>query len=199
VYRNAGNNQELYKGTFDVLAVGEVVAIFPEGTPNLFDNDTGTWSATYLKWDIAGTSYTEPRIMQVKDGVSWTALEYFKWLQTPEGLECKERDLVVVPCSIVYTDKSRYRSSAVVEYVGISFVGDLSSYSPCVRICSTNRYGQPIHVADYAAEFLSGAEGAEKTTVKRLTKEIGSQLVEMTINAPNWFIPFVTNPQSFAS
>jgi glycerol-3-phosphate O-acyltransferase / dihydroxyacetone phosphate acyltransferase len=37
VYRNAGNNQELYKGTFDVLAVGEVVAIFPEGTPNLFD------------------------------------------------------------------------------------------------------------------------------------------------------------------
>ena len=53
-----------------------------------------------------------------------------------------------------------------------------------------NRYGQPIHVADYAAEFLSGAEGAEKTTVKKLTKEIGSQLVDMTINAPNWFISF---------
>jgi hypothetical protein len=52
-----------------------------------------------------------------------------------------------------------------------------------------NRYGQPIHVADYAAEFLSGVEGAEKTTVKKLTKEIGSQLVELTVNAPNWFIP----------
>ena len=70
-----------------------------------------------MKFWFAGTSYTEPRIMQVKDGVSWTALEYYKWLQTPEGLKCKERDLVVVPCSLVYTDKSRYRSSAVVEYV----------------------------------------------------------------------------------
>lgn len=31
VYRKAKDNQALYKGTFDVLAVGEVVAIFPEG------------------------------------------------------------------------------------------------------------------------------------------------------------------------
>ena len=38
VYRNAGNNQELYKGSFDVLAVGEVVAIFPEGAFHLFAN-----------------------------------------------------------------------------------------------------------------------------------------------------------------
>lgn len=53
--------------------------------------------------------------MQVKDGVSWTALEYLKWLETPEGQKCKERDVVIVPCSIVYTDKSRYRSSVVVE------------------------------------------------------------------------------------
>ena len=31
VYRKAKDNQALYKGTFDVLAVGEPVAIFPEG------------------------------------------------------------------------------------------------------------------------------------------------------------------------
>lgn len=31
VYRKAKDNQALYKGTFDVLAVGEIVAIFPEG------------------------------------------------------------------------------------------------------------------------------------------------------------------------
>jgi glycerol-3-phosphate O-acyltransferase/dihydroxyacetone phosphate acyltransferase len=59
--------------------------------------------------------------MQVKDGVSWTALEYYKWLQTQEGPKFKVHDLVVVPCSLVYTDKSRYRSSAVVEYVGTPF------------------------------------------------------------------------------
>ena len=32
VYRKAKDAQSLYRGTFDVLAVGEVVAIFPEGT-----------------------------------------------------------------------------------------------------------------------------------------------------------------------
>jgi glycerol-3-phosphate O-acyltransferase/dihydroxyacetone phosphate acyltransferase len=31
VYRGAGDNSALYKGSFDVLALGEVVAIFPEG------------------------------------------------------------------------------------------------------------------------------------------------------------------------
>ncbi|KAF8326546.1 uncharacterized protein EI90DRAFT_2999108 [Cantharellus anzutake] len=149
VLMNAGNipvdrkqrdNQVLFRGTFEALAVGEVVAIFPEGT-----------------------SYTEPRIMQVKDGVSWTALEYFKWLQGPEGQKVPpQEDLVIVPASIVYTDKSRYRSSVVVEY------------------------GKPIKVAEYARQFLSGDESVAKRAVKSLTRDIGTSLVQTTINAKNW-------------
>lgn len=50
------------------------------------------------------------------------------------------------------------------------------------------RYGKPISLGDYAKQFLSGAEGAEKASVKMLTKEIGTRLVEMTINAPDWSV-----------
>ena len=53
VDRKSKDRQVLFKGTFDALSRGEAVAVFPEGT-----------------------SYTEPRIMQVKDGASWSALEY---------------------------------------------------------------------------------------------------------------------------
>jgi glycerol-3-phosphate O-acyltransferase / dihydroxyacetone phosphate acyltransferase len=60
--------------------------------------------------------------MQIKDGVSWTALEYFKWLQGPEGRNAYQVDLLIVPVSLVYTEKARYRSSVVVEYVMIIYV-----------------------------------------------------------------------------
>ncbi|KAF8322176.1 hypothetical protein DL93DRAFT_2072008 [Clavulina sp. PMI_390] len=139
VYRKAKDAQSLHKGTWDVLEAGEVVAIFPEGT-----------------------SYTEPRVMQIKDGISWTALEYFKWLETPEGQKSPTKEVTIVPCSIVYTDKSRYRSRAVVEY------------------------GEPISVRDYAAQFLSGEEGAEKAAVKELTKQWATHIVRSTLNAPDW-------------
>ena len=76
----------MFKGTFDVLARGEAVALFPEGT-----------------------SYTEPRIMQVKDGASWSALEYMKWAkENPD--KTVDKPLLVVPAAIVYTNKSKYRS-----------------------------------------------------------------------------------------
>lgn len=55
--------------------------------------------------------------MQVKDGVSWTALEYTKWLQTPDGIASGGQNVTIVPASIVYTDKSKYRSSVVIECV----------------------------------------------------------------------------------
>ena len=54
------------------------------------------------------------------------------------------------------------------------------------RLIFLHRYGKPISVADYAAEFLAGAE---KATAKKLTKAIGTQLVKMTINAPDWSVP----------
>jgi 1-acyl-sn-glycerol-3-phosphate acyltransferase len=48
VDRTTRNNQQLFAGTFDVLRLGEAVAIFPEGT-----------------------SYTEPSIKLMKDGAGW--------------------------------------------------------------------------------------------------------------------------------
>lgn len=76
----------LFKGTFETLAKGSAVALFPEGT-----------------------SYTEPRIMQVKDGASWAALEYTRYAkENPKGKANKQ--VVIVPSAIVYTNKSKYRS-----------------------------------------------------------------------------------------
>lgn len=86
VERKSKDNRVLFKGTFEVLARGEAVALFPEGT-----------------------SYTEPRIMQVKDGASWSALEYMKWAKENPG-KTVNKELSVIPASIVYTNKSKYRS-----------------------------------------------------------------------------------------
>ena len=94
VNRRSKDNQSMFKGTFDALAQDEVVALFPEGT-----------------------SYTEPRIMQVKDGAAWAALEYMKWAVSKEGIKKSARPLALVPAGLVYTNKSKYRSSAVMEYV----------------------------------------------------------------------------------
>ena len=86
VDRKSKDRQALFRGTIDALSRGNAVALFPEGT-----------------------SYTEPRIMQVKEGAAWAALEYNKW--TRENPENASQDpLAIVPCAIVYTNKSKYRS-----------------------------------------------------------------------------------------
>ena len=82
--RKSKDRQVLFRGTFEALARGGAVALFPEGT-----------------------SYTEPRIMQVKDGASWAALEYTKWA-ADHGI--KGPEVKIVPTAIVYTNKSKYRS-----------------------------------------------------------------------------------------
>ncbi|KAI6134679.1 hypothetical protein EV401DRAFT_1846376 [Pisolithus croceorrhizus] len=135
VDRKSKDRQVLFQGTFDTLARGEAVALFPEGT-----------------------SYTEPRIMQVKDGAAWAALEYTKWADE-RGLEGPE--VKVIPAAIVYTNKSKYRSDVIMEF------------------------GQPISMGEYKEEFL-GDESTRRTAVKRLTRAIEGQLVETTINAPDW-------------
>ena len=87
VDRKSKDRLKLLKGTIEALAQGKAVALFPEGT-----------------------SYTEPRIMQVKDGAAWAAMEYTKWAkENPEHVSPK--DVVVMPVSIVYTNKSKYRSA----------------------------------------------------------------------------------------
>lgn len=88
VARKSKDNRVLFQGTFEALARGEAIALFPEGT-----------------------SYTEPRIMQVKDGASWAALEYMKWAhENPD--KAARKPLVIVPVGIVYTNKAKYRSQA---------------------------------------------------------------------------------------
>jgi glycerol-3-phosphate O-acyltransferase / dihydroxyacetone phosphate acyltransferase len=86
VDRKSKDLQALFRGTIEALSRGNAVAIFPEGT-----------------------SYTQPRIMQIKDGAAWAALEYNKWASENPEQACKE-SLVIVPCAIVYTNKSKYRS-----------------------------------------------------------------------------------------
>ena len=86
VDRKSKDRMVLFKGTFDTLRDDKVVALFPEGT-----------------------SYTEPRIMQVKDGAAWAALEYAK-LQREQPTSTGSKGIVIVPVAIVYTNKSKYRS-----------------------------------------------------------------------------------------
>ncbi|KAH9022575.1 glycerol-3-phosphate-acyltransferase [Lactarius pseudohatsudake] len=138
VARKSNDHQALFRGTIEALSRGGAVALFPEGT-----------------------SYTEPRIMQVKDGASWAALEYSKWAhENPD--RPSDKPLVIVPCAIVYTNKSKYRSNVIMEF------------------------GSPIAVDSYLDQFLNGDEESRRATVKLLTRAVQSQLVELTINAPDW-------------
>ncbi|OCH88645.1 glycerol-3-phosphate-acyltransferase [Obba rivulosa] len=140
VDRKSKDRQRLFRGTFDALARGKAVALFPEGT-----------------------SYTEPRIMQVKDGAAWAALEYMKWvIDHPEKIQMGAENILLIPTAIVYTNKSKYRSQVIMEF------------------------GRPIATEPYREQFLSPEEGASRAAVKRLTAAIEQQLVEMTINAPDW-------------
>jgi Acyltransferase len=93
VDRKSKDRNILFRGTFDALAKGLAVALFPEGT-----------------------SYTEPRIMQVKDGAAWAAMEYTSWALDNPGL-ASPLPITIVPAAIVYTNKSKYRSSVRVYFL----------------------------------------------------------------------------------
>ncbi|KAF9478620.1 glycerol-3-phosphate-acyltransferase [Pholiota conissans] len=138
VDRKSKDRQVLFKGTIEALARGEAVALFPEGT-----------------------SYTEPRIMQVKDGAAWAAMEYVKWArENPDKAQYQE--VTIVPVAIVYTNKSKYRSRVIMEF------------------------GKPITLGPYIEQFFSSVEGAPRAAVKRITRRIETELVEASINAPDW-------------
>lgn len=156
VDRTTKNNQLLFKGTFDVLKLGEAVALFPEGT-----------------------SYTEPRIMQIKDGIGWTALEYAKNLrstgselsgstETAFGLkslpkDTQPKDVNIVIVGLNYTSKTRYRSSVQLEYA------------------------EPIKISnEMITKFMSEDEGGAKSSVKELIAQLDLRLRSVTINSPDW-------------
>ncbi|KAH9461294.1 hypothetical protein MJO28_009543 [Puccinia striiformis f. sp. tritici] len=152
VDRTTRNNQLLFKGTFDVLKLGECVALFPEGT-----------------------SYTEPKIMQVKDGIAWTALEYAKNLrltgeelsgsiETAGGMSRapgEVEDVKVIICGLNYVNKTRYRSSVQVEY------------SPAITLDQ-----------NLVDRFM--IDGQEKLAVKELIKNIEVGLKSVTVNSEDW-------------
>ncbi|CAO3648371.1 unnamed protein product [Mucor hiemalis] len=89
VDRSTKNNKQLYASTFEVLKLGEAVAVFPEGT-----------------------SHTLPRLGTFKDGTSFAALEYAKMNYEEGG----DKFAPVVPVGIVYPEKSKYRSVVIVKY-----------------------------------------------------------------------------------
>ncbi|KAF9452363.1 glycerol-3-phosphate-acyltransferase [Macrolepiota fuliginosa MF-IS2] len=138
VDRKSKDRRVLLKGTLEALAHGEAVALFPEGT-----------------------SYTEPRIMQVKDGAAWAALEYTKWAHENAD-KAAAQEVQVIPVAIVYTNKSKYRSGVIMEF------------------------GQPIKMDAYKEQFFSSQEGAPRAAVKRLTQAIEKELIEASVNAPDW-------------
>ncbi|KAI8337972.1 hypothetical protein BC941DRAFT_351881 [Chlamydoabsidia padenii] len=96
VDRTTKENSLLYSSTFQVLRLGEAVAVFPEGT-----------------------SHTLPRLGQYKDGASFAALEYAKLLlddphPNPDG--SLPKPAAILPVGIVYPEKSKYRSVVIVRY-----------------------------------------------------------------------------------
>ncbi|EIW55730.1 glycerol-3-phosphate-1-acyltransferase [Trametes versicolor FP-101664 SS1] len=135
-------HEALFRGTFKALDREEVIGVFPEGT-----------------------SYTEPCIVQVKDGAARAALEYVKWAKETKGGQAKK--LQIVPVGIVYTDKSQYQS----------------------RVCV--RWGKPIDVEAFAQEKLSAdsalsTELDSRPLIKALSTEIEKRMLDLTINAPDW-------------
>ncbi|CAO3599063.1 unnamed protein product [Absidia cylindrospora] len=96
VDRTTKENVLLYSSTFDVLRLGEAVAVFPEGT-----------------------SHTLPRLGLYKDGASFAALEYAKLLTEnpqPNFDGSLPKQAAILPVGIVYPEKSKYRSVVIVRY-----------------------------------------------------------------------------------
>lgn len=79
---------------------------------------------------ISGGSYTEPRLHHIKAGAAWAALEYAKFLALeedgslkPNAADATRTGVKIVPASINYTEKSRFRSRAVF-HIGEAFSVD---------------------------------------------------------------------------
>ena len=87
--------------------------------------------------------------------VIWAALEYTDHVQE-NGIQGKP----LVIAAIVYTNKSKCRSSVIMESVLFVSSAPLTAF----------RFGKPITMDAYKEEFCSSSEGAPRAAVKRLTK-----------------------------
>ncbi|SPO41624.1 uncharacterized protein PSFLO_07106 [Pseudozyma flocculosa] len=186
VDRRHKNNQALFQGTFHAMNRGGAIALFPEGG-----------------------SYSNPALTKLKAGAAWAALEYTQHLRLQEQHSQEQssqeqeqaqqhgpptsaasdslgRAVKILPAAIVYSDKSRFRSRAIL------------------------RFGKPITLDAYVDEFLSspvfpGSDGSRDArasspnvkdpsaepspahkAVARLTAAIQAAIEGMTFNAPDW-------------
>lgn len=101
----------------------------------------------------------------MKAGAAWAALEYAKNLQMTKERAPQHTEVTVIPAGINFTSKSRYRSSACLEW------------------------GPVFQVDEYAAQFLKTASSSEpeaREAVAKLTDRIGEELKKLSINAPDW-------------
>lgn len=112
------------------------------------------------------------------------ALEYAKNLritgrQLSTGGEAPEdpKEVSIMIAGFTYTDKSKYRSSVLVQCVPL-----LAIASSGLAHLPLNRFGPSISVTPFVEEFLTDPRSA----VKALTKAIQEALTKVTVNSPDW-------------
>ena len=197
VDRKNKDNQALFSGTFDALKLGEVVAIFPEGT-----------------------SYTEPHLQAIKEGASWvcanpstlvpsgavlTSAGTVRLDSTGRPRVCQEhprrrrhgttrscRQGSASHCRVYRLhpkDQLPESGSHAVRQRGLSAHGRLMRYLMRCDVLSdrSRRFGKPIPMKEYIDSFLNTPDGP-KGAVKELTKEIRDQMIAMTVDAPDWCV-----------
>ncbi|KAJ3740452.1 hypothetical protein DFH05DRAFT_1508887 [Lentinula detonsa] len=166
--------ESLFASTTRALTLHKVVGVFPEGT-----------------------SYTQPRIVQVMPGAARAAVEYDIW-RRQKG----EQDVVIVPVGIVYTDKSRYQSRLVVRYgtpINVKAYCDelfapstsvTSSMFSSLSSLSANSSINPALSSQESTYSLCLSEKENASATRALTKSIALRiekaLLGLTINAHDW-------------
>lgn len=103
---SGSGNDTLFRATSHALAglrprgglLNRLVGMFPDRVVGVFPE---------------GTSYTEPCIIQVKEGAAWVALEYSRWMR--ESADSDGQLIKIIPVGIAYTDKTQYLSRVSVR------------------------------------------------------------------------------------
>ncbi|KAI0001159.1 hypothetical protein BJV77DRAFT_1063673 [Russula vinacea] len=104
---HGSGNDSLFLATSRALAglrprgglLNRLVGMFPDRVVGVFPE---------------GTSYTEPCIIQVKEGAAWVALEYSRWMR--QSADSDGQPIKIIPVGIAYTDKTQYLSRVHVHY-----------------------------------------------------------------------------------
>lgn len=91
------------------------------------------------------------------------------------------KDVTICIAGISYTEKDKYRSMAVLQYVP-SLTSLLMSQIPNCQVTMCFRFGKSISTAPYIDEFLVDPKAA----VKKLTAIILESLMKVTVNANDW-------------